>query len=216
MPRNNFNNSQKTFIWSRQKGICGICGADLSDEVDIEYHHVLNCKDGGMGIVENAVMLCEVCHLHCHDNDFKKPVLVFRTEFKYANWEENSYYRGRKKGKEVEFTKKTLDEFDKQGEKIIMEDNSYEKHLAMLVGFRQQLKVLKGQIEQTAEQYRVQINGMEKAGFMKNHIEPLRTRYATFRVRVEELEDLIVMQTRKITQHEEIIQGLIDQLKWRG
>ena len=216
MPRNNFNNSQKTFIWSRQKGLCGSCGADFSREADIEYHHVLNCKDGGVAIVENGVMLCEACHLHCHDNDFKKPVLVFRSEFKYANWEENSYYRGRKKGKEVEFTKKTLDKFDKQGAETIMEEQSYEQHLAMLVGFRQQLKVLKEQIEKTAEQYRRQINAMQNAGFMINHIEPLQAKYATFRVRIEELEDLIVSQSRKITRHEEVIQGLIDQLKWRG
>lgn len=211
-----FNRNQDKFIIYRQDGRCGNCGKNLNEVTKIHLHHVLNKKDGGTGIVENGVILCAECHLHVHNYNTQKSILVFRSEFKYANWDRNIEYKGRKKGKEVEFTKKTLNEFDKQGEKTIMEENSYENHLAMLVGFRQQLKVLKGQIEQTAEQYRIQINGMEKAGFVKNHIEPLRARYATFRVRVEELEDLIVMQTRKITRHEEVIQGLIDQLKWRG
>jgi len=207
MERNNFNNSQKTFIWSRQKGLCGSCGADLSDEVDIEYHHVLNCKDGGVAIVENGVMLCEACHLHCHDNDFKKALLVFRAEFKHANWEENSYYKGRKKGKEVEFTKKTLDEFDKIGEE--MNNKNYEGHLQMVNQLKETLTQLQKKMYSITETYKHQINVMENQGFMDNYITPLRGKQGQFSSIIENLQGMIDQHKQIISLHEEKLEQLI-------
>jgi len=216
--RNNFNKSQKNFIKKRQKGLCGNCGDRLSDEFDSDCHHILRCEDGGVGIVENGVILCKDCHFHCHDSDWTKPVSIFRAEFPYANWKDNIHYKGRKKGEKVEFTKKTLNEFDKIGEKITMEYgsvDSYERHLNMLIGFRKELTILKKEIKRTAKQYKIQINAMAKAGFLKNHIDVQRARYNLFKVKIKELDDLIAIQTRKITKHEELIEGIINKLKWR-
>jgi uncharacterized protein YukE len=209
--RDNFNNSQKTFIWNRQKGRCGSCGADLSDEVDIEYHHVLNCKDGGVAIVENGVMLCEACHLHCHDNDFTKPISIFRSEFKYANWEENRYYKGRKKSKEVEFTKATLNKFDKIGES--MERDSYEYHLKLIEDFENKLDGLKKYLDSISQQYQKQINAMGSAGFFTNHINTLQSRYLTFKTKIDNLQALIDKHKQKISLDEEDLNNLINRAR---
>jgi len=64
-----FNESQKQFVIYRQNAKCGNCGENLAEVMKIELHHVLNKKDGGAGIVENAVMLCGECHLHIHNYD---------------------------------------------------------------------------------------------------------------------------------------------------
>ena len=176
--------------------------------MDIEYHHVLNCKDGGVAIVENGVMLCEVCHLHCHDNDFKKPVLVFRSEFKYANWDKNSEYKGRKRGKEVEFTKKTLDKFDKQGKK--MDNQNYESHLQMVNELKQTLSILQNKMEILKDNYKKQIDTMESATFMDNYIEPLRGKYGEFSQIIDTIQSMIDEHKAQITLHEEALQNLIE------
>jgi archaellum component FlaC len=205
--RNNFNDSQKTFIWNRQKGRCGSCGADLSNEVDIKYHHVLNCKDGGVAIVENGVMLCEICHLHSHDNDFTKPVFVFRSEFKYANWKDNIYYKGRKKGKDVEFTKATLNNLDKIGEQ--MSNQNYESHLRMINKLKQTLENLQNTMKSLKSRYKRQIDAMESATFMDNYIIPLRGKYEEFSNLIESLQDMIDEHKQQISLHEETLEHLI-------
>lgn len=190
-----FNNSQKTFIWNRQKGLCGSCSQNLFDEVDIEYHHILNYKDGGASIVENAVMLCEGCHLHCHDYNFRKSVLIYRAEFKYANWEENSFYKGRKKGKEVEFTKKTLDDFDKHYEgKNMQEKDSIENHIRMLNKFKENLLTLKPKIIMLRDEYKKQIDIMENAGFFVDIITPLRNKHQAFSSKVVDIDNQLRKQ----------------------
>jgi len=204
-----FNNSQKTFIYSRQKGCCGNCGANLSDEVDIEYHHVLNHKDGGASIVENGVMLCKACHLHCHDYDFSKPVLIYRDEFKYANWQENSYYKSRKKGREVEFTKETLNRFDKQYRGEVMQIDSYENHVQMLESFNRNIVALKRHIQEIREQYKRQIDVAESAGFVQNYTDTLKTKYQVFSTKIDEINALIERQDAKLKQQKEIMGNLI-------
>ncbi len=207
MPRDNFNDSQKTFIYSRQKGLCGSCGDDLSDEANMEYHHVLNCKDGGAAIVENGVMLCPVCHQHSHYNNFRASISVFRAEFEYANWVDNHYYRGRKKGEAVAFTKETLDEFDKIG--TAMDNRSYEGHLAMITELKQTLNILQEYMESIKDKYKQQLDAMESTTFMDNYIQPLREKYNGFTEIIKTLQAMIDEHKRQISLHEEALENLI-------
>jgi len=196
-------------MWNRQEGKCGCCGDDLKEEVDIEYHHILNYKDGGASIVENGVMLCEKCHLHCHNYDFKKSVLIFRAEFGYANWDENQFYKGRKKGKEVEFTKKTLDTFDKQYEGAKMQQDNYENHIRMLENFKQNLLALKRHTLVIRDKYKKQIDVMESAGFVENIITPLRNRYQIFSSKIDEIDRQLEQHNQKIEIQKEALNTLI-------
>ncbi len=202
-----FNNSQRIFIWSRQNSKCGSCGKSLAKEVDVEYHHILNYKDGGASIVENAVMLCAECHSHCHDYNFQKSVLVYKAEFKYANWEENSFYRGRKKGKEVEFTKKTLDEFDRKYERTIMTD-SYDNQLRMLDDFGRNLVALRASSINLRDKYKRQIDVMGSAGFMKDYTSVLEIKYYRLYSKIEDINEMIERQNSKLNNHKEIISNL--------
>ena len=202
-----FNKSQDKFIIYRQDGRCGNCGKDLKKATKIHLHHVLNKKDGGAGIVENGVILCGECHIHVHDYNTRKSVLVFRNEFKYANWEKNIEYKGKKQGKEVEFTKRTLNEFDKQGEE--MSNQRYESHLRMVEGLKYSLSQLQSKIETIKEKYKKQIDAMESATFMTNYIEPLREKHTQFSEIIEDLNNMIEEHKTQISLHEEILEHLI-------
>lgn len=103
-----FNKSQDEFIVYRQNGKCGNCGKNLTEVTKIHLHHVLNRKDGGAGIVENGVMLCGKCHLHVHSYDYRKSILIYRNEFKYANWEKNSEYKAKKRVNLLKIQKRDL------------------------------------------------------------------------------------------------------------
>lgn len=205
----NFNKSQDKFIIYRQNGKCGSCGIDLKyEEVEaIHLHHVLNKKDGGAGVVENGVILCSKCHIHVHNYNTKQSVFVFRKEFKYANWDRNTQYRGRKKGKEVEFTKKTLDRLDKIGEK--MSNQNYESHLQMINELKQTLSALQNTMNHIKEKYKRQIDTMESATFMDNYIRPLRNKYGEFSNIIETLEKMIDEHKQQISLHEDSLEHLI-------
>jgi len=205
----NFNKKQDQFIIYRQDGRCGNCGVDLKkEEVEaIHLHHVLNKKDGGAGVVENGVILCSVCHLHVHDYNTRKSIYIPREQFKFANWERNVEYRGRKKGKEVEFTKKTLDELDKIGEK--MNNQNYESHLRMIGELKQTLMTLQCRMDELKEKYKKQIDRMESATFMENYITPLRNKYGQFSNIIEKLQKMIDEHKQQISEHEEILEHLI-------
>ena len=205
----NFNKSQDKFIIYRQDGRCGNCGIYLKDEEveAIHLHHVLNKKDGGAGVVENGVVLCAKCHTHVHNYNTKQSVFVFRKEFKYANWDRNFQYKSRKKGKEVEFTKRTLDKFDKLGEK--MSNQNYESHLNMINELKETLYHLKRMMSSIKEKYKQQIDTMENATFMDNYIEPLRNKYGEFSSLVEGLQEMIDRHTQEIGLYEESLENLI-------
>ena len=205
----NFNKSQDKFIIYRQDGRCGNCGVDLKDEEveAIHLHHVLNKKDGGAGVVENGVVLCAKCHTHVHNYNTRQSVFVFRKEFKYANWDRNTQYKGRKKGKEVEFTKKTLDRLDKIGEK--MSNQNYESHLRMIGELKQTLMALQSKMDGIKEKYKRQIDAMESATFMDNYITPLRKKYSNFSSIIEGLQNMINEHKQQISLHEEILENLI-------
>jgi predicted nucleic acid-binding Zn-ribbon protein len=198
-----FNKSQEKFIIYRQNGKCGNCGKDLAEATKIELHHVLNQKDGGAVIVENAVMLCGECHLHIHNNNFQESILIFRSEFKYANWDKNSEYKGRKKGKEVEFTKKILDEFDKQYKGANMQQDSYANHIQMLIDFQKNLQPLRQYLNDLREKYRKQIDVMENAGFMEETITPLRQKYQAFSSKINEIDRQLIQHNQEIDRHKE-------------
>jgi len=205
----NFNKSQDKFIIYRQDGRCGNCGIDLKDEEveAIHLHHVLNKKDGGTGVVENGVILCAKCHTHVHNYNTKQSVFVFRKEFKYANWDRNMQYKGRKKGKEVEFTQKTLDRLDKIGEK--MSNQNYESHLQMINELKQTLSVLQNTMMSIKEKYKRQIDIMESATFMDNYIRPLRNKYGEFSNIIETLDKMIDEHKQQISLHEDSLEHLI-------
>ena len=205
----NFNKSQDKFIIYRQDGRCGNCGIDLKDEEveAIHLHHVLNKKDGGAGVVENGVILCAKCHTHVHNYNTKQSVFVFRKEFKYANWDRNMQYKGRKKGKEVEFTQKTLDRLDKIGEK--MSNQNYESHLQMINELKQTLSVLQNTMMSIKEKYKRQIDIMESATFMDNYIRPLRNKYGEFSNIIETLDKMIDEHKQQISLHEDSLEHLI-------
>lgn len=202
-----FNDSHKKFVTYRQDGKCGNCQKDLAEEIDIAFHHILNQKDGGAGIIENCVMLCGQCHLHVHNENFQQSVLVYRQQFKYANWERNSEYKGRKKGKSVEETKAILKLYDKQYERMIMNDN-YDNQLRMLGDFEQNLLTLKRTIQDLRDKYKRQIDVMESAGFFEDYIAPLRERYQTFSSKIDQLESLIAQHNSKIELQQEALTTL--------
>ena len=209
----NFNKSQDQFTIYRQDGRCGNCGIDLKDEEveAIHLHHVLNKKDGGAGVVENGVILCAKCHTHVHNYNTKQSIFVFRKAFKYANWDRNSQYKGRKKGKEVEFTKETLEKLDKIGEK--MGNQNYESHLRMINELKQTLSVLQNRVQEIKEKYKQQIDAMESATFMDNYIKPLRNKYGAFSNLIEALNKMIDQHKQQISQHEESLEYLISSAK---
>ena len=86
MNRSEFSYKKRVFIWHRQNGRCGDCGKEIYAK-EFAIHHVLNCKDGGKGHIDNGVLLCKECHDNVHGNaNFGKSILVPRSDFKYANW----------------------------------------------------------------------------------------------------------------------------------
>ena len=49
-------------VFTRQEGICPICGEPIELEDDFELHHIIPIKDGGTNADKNLVFL----HKHCH------------------------------------------------------------------------------------------------------------------------------------------------------
>lgn len=69
MHRVEFTKKQRAEIWSRAAGRCEKCGAKLKVG-EGEYDHVIPCALGGDATVNNAQLLCRVCHsgkTHKHD-----------------------------------------------------------------------------------------------------------------------------------------------------
>ncbi|EAW26820.1 hypothetical protein ATW7_09766 [Alteromonadales bacterium TW-7] len=87
MNRSEFSYKKGVFIWHRQNGRCGSCGKEIYAK-EFAVHHVLNCKDGGKGHIDNGVLLCCECHDNVHSNArFRESILVPRSDFRYANWD---------------------------------------------------------------------------------------------------------------------------------
>ena len=76
---------------------CAICGKPATGEFfsngvhyysGIEQHHFISRGRGGMGIEENLICLCPLCHKNVHSgiiaNDYIKSYLSVR----YPNWDE--------------------------------------------------------------------------------------------------------------------------------
>lgn len=55
-------------IYNREKGICPICGENITLEDDFELHHIKPIKDGGTNSEDNLVFL----HKQCHKSKHKK------------------------------------------------------------------------------------------------------------------------------------------------
>ena len=53
-------------IYSREKGICPICGEPISLSDEFELHHITPVKDGGTNYEENLIFLHKECHKAKH------------------------------------------------------------------------------------------------------------------------------------------------------
>jgi hypothetical protein len=81
MRPNDFSAEVKKQIRERDKYICRKCGENLkklskfiSADLNGECHHIIACVDGGLGTVENGVLLCGNCHYYI-------------TKFSFLTWE---------------------------------------------------------------------------------------------------------------------------------
>ncbi len=88
--------------------------------------------------------------------------------------------------------------------------NSYEYHLQLLEGLKQNLVTLKSYMETLQEKYDRQINAMHSAGFYDNYIEPLQNRYAQFEQKMNNLQSMIDSHRSIIEMHEDRLNQLID------
>ena len=62
-PKRFFDEDQKKEIWTRDNGMCGICGDEVTQPDDAEYdHYPIPHRDGGQTTVENGRLVHAVCH----------------------------------------------------------------------------------------------------------------------------------------------------------
>lgn len=77
----------KTAVWERDKGRCILCGA-YGEPVA----HFISRAQGGLGIEQNIVTLCHICH-QAYDQSAKhkqyKSYIREYLERKYPEWDEN-------------------------------------------------------------------------------------------------------------------------------
>lgn len=60
-----FNDSQRTALYNRQKGICPDCGKHYIKS-EMHAHHITPWYNGGITELANGVMLCKECHNQRH------------------------------------------------------------------------------------------------------------------------------------------------------
>lgn len=60
-----FNAAQKTTLYNRQKGICPICKEHYL-KADMQAHHKIPWRKGGLTELDNGVMICKNCHTEGH------------------------------------------------------------------------------------------------------------------------------------------------------
>lgn len=75
---NGFSRRTQESALARQKGRCASCGTPISalgnaGRADHAYgegaqaHHMMHVKRGGLGTVDNCVILCTSCHYGAHE-----------------------------------------------------------------------------------------------------------------------------------------------------
>lgn len=55
-------------LWKRQKGICPVCGTEITDKTGHHVHHIVRKVDGGTEELTNKVVLHPNCHMQKHAN----------------------------------------------------------------------------------------------------------------------------------------------------
>lgn len=60
-----FNDAQKTAMYKRQHGCCAICGKPF-DLKDLQAHHIISYRAGGLTSIDNGQLLCQNCHENEH------------------------------------------------------------------------------------------------------------------------------------------------------
>lgn len=60
-----FNEAQVSTLYNRQKGICPDCKTHFV-KADMEAHHIVSWRNGGITELSNGVMLCKECHKQRH------------------------------------------------------------------------------------------------------------------------------------------------------
>lgn len=71
--------SFKDRLYSKQKGLCPVCGTNLAHgdwEEPLLVHHLIPRKEGGKDTVSNLMLLHEECHYSIHRNNIPKAVML--------------------------------------------------------------------------------------------------------------------------------------------
>ncbi len=79
-----------------------------------------------------------------------------------------------------------------------MQKDNLENHVRMLKDFKQDLLSLQQEMKIIRDKYKKQIDMMENAGFVTNIIEPLRNKYQTFSLKIEEIDRQLKGYDQKI------------------
>jgi len=70
-------------VWSRQDGLCGICGDPLSESA-WECHHMTRKADGGDDSPDNLVLLCDRDeHEYAHGGNFRQELATTADAYPY-------------------------------------------------------------------------------------------------------------------------------------
>ncbi len=145
-----FTPKQKTYLWYRQNGRCGMCGRSLEDVTkhDTHAHHVFKWDDGGATTVMNGVMLCRECHDQAHNHSqFKQSIVIPRSEFPHANWDKDG---------ELEYRHLLEDITDrvKRSDQVMRNiDNYWQERKNILKDAQQKLRSLKLDVDDRQSLY---------------------------------------------------------------
>ena len=85
----------------------------------------------------------------------------------------------------------------------------YVEYQRMLHEFGAKILTLKNDMEIIKNNYQNQIDMMESRGLVQEIVNPIREKYQTFSLKVEHLEDMIDRHSQKVSDQNEILQGLI-------
>lgn len=85
--------SVKDAVWERDGHQCVLCGSHYAQP----NAHYISRAQGGLGIEENIVTLCQNCHRRYDQTELRTPIrrcLCAYLKSKYPGWDESKlYYR---------------------------------------------------------------------------------------------------------------------------
>ena len=89
-----------------------------------------------------------------------------------------------------------------------MANDSYDNQLRMLDDFGRNLVALRASMIGLRDKYKRQIDAMQNAGFMQEYISVLQTKYYGLSSKIDDMNDMIDQQNRKLNNHKDIINNL--------